>query len=86
MVFSYAKLRGRIRECFKTQEAFAKELGISRTSLNLRLCNISEFSQNEILKASKLLGLSGSEIDAYFFTLEVQKTEQDEPKGGQNHA
>lgn len=44
MVFSYAKLRGRIKEYFKTQEAFAKELGISRTSLNLRLNNINEFS------------------------------------------
>ena len=78
MVFSYAKLRGRIKECFKTQEAFAKALGISRTSLNLRLNNVSEFSQNEILKAAKLLGLAGPDIDMYFFTLEVQKTEQSE--------
>jgi len=76
MVFSYDKLRGRIRECFKTQEAFAKALGMSRTSLNLRLNNSAEFSQNEIIKAAKLLELNTVDIDRYFFTLEVQKTEQ----------
>ena len=72
MDFSYDKLRGRIREKFGTQDEFAKKLGMSRTSLNLKLNNVSEFTQKEILRAASLLGISLSEIDEYFFTLKVK--------------
>lgn len=75
MIFSYAKLRQKIKERFKTQEAFAKALGISRTSLNLKLNNAAEFSQNEIVKAVDLLDLKSTDVDGYFFAVEVQKTE-----------
>ena len=74
--FDYNKLRGRIRETFGTEEAFAKKLGMSRTSLSQRLNNRSEFSQKEMNKCCVLLGIDLSEIKLYFFTLKVQKTEQ----------
>ncbi len=76
MKFSYDKLKGKIKECFGTQDAFAKALGMSRATLSIKLNNSSEFSQNEIFKAMKLLKLSQSDVDEYFFTLKVKKTEQ----------
>lgn len=75
MSFSYNKLRGKIKEVFGTQANFAKALGISTSVLSLKLNNVSEFTQKEILKAMRLLKVAPAEIDAYFFTLEVRKTE-----------
>jgi len=71
MAFDYSKLRGKIREIFKTQSAFAEAMGMSTTSLSAKLNNNVEFSQKEIDKAMKLLQISQEEIPAYFFTLEV---------------
>lgn len=82
MAFDYNKLRGRIREVFKTQSAFAKAIGMSTTSLSAKLNNLVEFSQKEIDRAVKLLKISQEEIPIYFFTLEVQEPELQE--GGEN--
>lgn len=71
MKFDYSKLRGRIREIFKTQGAFAEAMGMSTTSLSVKLNNNVEFSQKEIEKAVELLMIGKEEIAAYFFTLEV---------------
>lgn len=76
MSFSYDKLKGKIKERFGTQDAFAKAIGMSRATLSIKLNNSSEFSQNEILKAIELLGLSKVNVDEYFFTQKVKKTEQ----------
>lgn len=75
MAFNYSKLRGKIREIFKTQSAFAEAMGMSSTSLSAKLNNNVEFSQKEIDKASDLLKIEKEEIPAYFFTLEVQEPE-----------
>lgn len=75
MAFDYSKLRGRIREIFKTQSAFAKAMGMSTTSLSVKLNNIVEFSQKEIEKAVELLKIDKEDIPVYFFTLEVQEAE-----------
>lgn len=75
MNFDYSKLRGKIREMFRTQNAFAEAMGISTTSLSAKLNNQVEFSQKEIDLATELLKIKKSEIPAYFFTLEVQKVE-----------
>lgn len=77
MAFDYSKLRGRIREVFKTQSAFAFAIGMSTTSLSAKLNNNVEFSQKEIEKAVELLKINSEEISAYFFTLEVQEPELD---------
>lgn len=74
MTFSYSRLKGRIKERFDTQSKFAENLGLSRTSLNLKLNNAVEFSQGEILRAVNLLQIAPEDVCEYFFTPEVKKT------------
>lgn len=71
MAFDYSKLRGKIREIFKTQDEFAKAIGLSNTSVSAKLNNKVEWTQQEINKASEVLKISESEIFAYFFTEKV---------------
>ena len=73
--FDYSKLKGRIREIFDTQSAFAEAMGMSTTSLSAKLNNKIEFGQKEIDKASDLLKIKKEEIPIYFFTPEVQESE-----------
>ncbi len=67
MSFDYSKLRGIIREKFKTQEKFALELGISSASLSDKLNEKSDFSHSEIATSCKILGISAEHIKDYFF-------------------
>jgi transcriptional regulator with XRE-family HTH domain len=69
---SYAKLRGKIREVFGTQEAFAEAMGISTVTLSQRLNNKVEWKTNEIAMACELLGIPLEEVAAYFFTIKVK--------------
>lgn len=71
MSFDYSKLRGRIKEVFGTQEHFANAMSMSNTSVSLKLNNQREWTQREIDKATKLLGIEDHEITLYFFTLQV---------------
>lgn len=75
MMFNYAKLRGRIKEIFDTETTFAKNLGISQTSLSQKLNNKVEFTQKEIEKAIELLHIPKEEIPMYFFTPLIQEIE-----------
>lgn len=61
------KLRGRIREKFGTQEAFAKAMGMSETTLSSKLNGKTDWTRQEIEKAGKLLGIPIEEIPSYFF-------------------
>jgi len=76
MAFDYSKLRGKIREIFKTQSAFAKAMGISSTSLSAKLNNNVEFSQKEIDRAVELLKIEKEDIPAYFFTPTLERDER----------
>jgi len=76
IVFDYDKLRGKIREVFKTEANFAKELGIGRVSLSRRLNNILDFSESEISISCNLLGIEKEDLVEYFFKEKVQKREQ----------
>jgi hypothetical protein len=75
-VFDYARLRGRIKEVFGTQDAFADAIGLGRVSVSQRLNNQLEFSQQEMFRSADVLGFSRGEIPEYFFTEKVQKREQ----------
>ena len=44
MSFKYAKLSGRIKEKFKTQERFAEAMNMSPRSISLKLNNKREIS------------------------------------------
>lgn len=76
MAFDYSKLRGKIKEVYGTQDNFATKLGIGRVSLSKRLNNVLDFSQEEINRSCDILGINKEEIPVYFFTLKVQKHEQ----------
>lgn len=67
MSFKYAKLSGRIKEKFKTQERFAEAMNMSPRSISLKLNNKREWKQNEIDKACELLEIPTSEIGEFFF-------------------
>ena len=70
MAYNYNKLKGRIKELFGTQEAFAKRLGMSSVSLSARLNNKNDWTQGEIYEASDALGVLGKpeEVISLFFT------------------
>ena len=73
MEWRYDKLRGKIKEVFGTQDAFAEKLGIGRVSLSQRLNNQLEFSQDEIFKACKLLNIELCDMPAFFLLQEFRK-------------
>ena len=68
MGYDYSKLKGAIREKFTKQETFAAQMGIGLSTLNLKLNNKAEWTQEEMQAAMSLLGESYSMIPTYFFT------------------
>lgn len=63
----YDELRGRIRAKFRTQEAFAKALGINPTTLSIKLCGKRDWKREEVERAQKLLDIPPGEVSIYFF-------------------
>lgn len=68
MSFDYNKLRGKIREVFGTETAFADKLNMARGTLSFKLNGKTEWTQQEMLSVIELLGEPKSAIDIYFFT------------------
>ena len=65
---SYAALRGRIREKYGTQEAFAKAMDMSPTTLSAKLNRKTDWTRAEIERACDLLDIPIVEAPEYFFT------------------
>lgn len=72
MSYDYRKLKGRIIEICGTQEEFARRMNLSTRTVSLKLNGKLPWKQSEITKAIEVLELEDSDIQAYFFTLEVQ--------------
>lgn len=72
--YDYTKLRGRIKERFGTETAFAKAVHMNRTSLSLRLTGLREFTQGQILLFANVLEIPYCLIGDYFFTIKHSKT------------
>ena len=73
MKYNYNKLKGRIKEYYGTQEAFADSIKLSATSVNNKLNNKVPFTQEEIYKSIIKLKIQPIEIQEIFFTKEVEK-------------
>ena len=78
MPFDYSKLRGRIREVFGTEGSFAKALGRSHNFISSVFAGNSVFSQEDIMKAVKVLNIATDDIGVYFFAPKVHKSETTE--------
>ncbi len=72
-IYDYRKLRGRIREIFGTQSAFAQKLGISEVSLSGKLNNSVQWTQEEIEASVDFLKIPWNELPEYFFAQKVEK-------------
>lgn len=73
-MFDYSKLKGKIKEVFGTQSAFAKAMGLSCVSLSSKLNNATQFTQVEINRACELLSIPVEFIPVYFFTEKVKSS------------
>lgn len=71
-MYDYSKLRGRIVEVCGTQCEFAKRIGLSDRSVNLKINGNVFWKQNEIDKAIEALNLTKDDIQSYFFVVKVQ--------------
>jgi DNA-binding XRE family transcriptional regulator len=77
MAFDYSKLLGRIKELGFTQESLAKNIGIAKSSMCLKLSNKANFRHIEMFLICEALNIEVREIGVYFFTPKVRKGEQE---------
>jgi hypothetical protein len=73
MSYDFCKLKGRIIEKFGNQYSFAKKMNWSARTCSLKMQGKVYWKQNEIAKACTLLSLADTDIQDYFFTLDVQQ-------------
>jgi len=76
ILYDYSKLRGKIKEIFRTQIVFASKMSISEATLSNKLNNNVEFTQKEMTRTCELFNEPYTMIPKYFFTHKVQETEQ----------
>lgn len=73
--YDYSKLLGRMRENHITQEQLAKDIGISESTMNIKLKNKRQFAQDEMIKILDVLNVPIDDIGAYFFVITLLKTQ-----------
>lgn len=73
MKSNYNKLIGRMIWKFGSRGKAAAALGMSRTSLSLRLNGHADFSRCDILNACRVLDITRDEIPDYFFDFDVEQ-------------
>ena len=77
IIFNFNKLKGRIKEIYGTQSAFAIAMLMNEATLSNKLNNNVEFTSKEIYRACLLLHIDiEKEMEQYFFTIKVRKDEQ----------
>lgn len=67
IVYDFSKLRGRIKEIFGTEYAFADAMGYNRSTISAKLNQQSEWTRADMDKACTLLNIQFSEVGLYFF-------------------
>ena len=69
IMFNFNKLRGKIKEVYGTQSAFAVAMLMNDATLSNKLNGNVEFSSKEIYRACLLLCIDiEKDLKAYFFT------------------
>jgi hypothetical protein len=69
MPYNYNALRGKIREVFGTQDAFATAMAMSSSTLTAKLKGRTDWKRAEIEQAMKVLDIPVQDVGLYFFTL-----------------
>jgi hypothetical protein len=71
--YDLSKLRGKIKEKCDTIDEFSRLFGISRTAMGNKLSGHSRWTQDDISKAVRILGLQENPEEAWhiFFTKKV---------------
>ena len=64
---TFGKLRELIRSKFQTIDTFANAMDMSRSAVSRKLNGSSAWTQFEIERACRLLGLSMAQVGEYFF-------------------
>ena len=67
-MWDYSRLKGRMAELGFRQEDMGKMIGLSKTTISLKLNNKAEFKQGEINMICDLLKIPCAEINSYFFS------------------
>ena len=62
----YAKLRGRIREKFGTQQAFAAAIGRNPATVSAKLCGKVDWEYGEVKAACVALEIAEQEMHKFF--------------------
>ena len=70
IIFNYGKLERRISERYNNQDAFVKEMDMTKQEINLKLMSAVDFTKSEIERASELLDIKPERIPEYFFDIE----------------
>jgi len=63
----YAKLRGRIKELFGTQDSFAKAMNLNTASVSAKLNEKTQWKREEIVLACQHLDIPLDDVSSYFF-------------------
>lgn len=74
-MFDYSKLKGKIKEVFDTQTAFAVAVGRTEAFISNVLNGKSFLDQKDIELWAEVLSIPDEEIGFYFFTRKVHETE-----------
>ena len=67
MKTKYSKLSGAIAEVCESRRCFSKLMGISERSLSLKMTGKQQWTQNEMGKASTVLGKPKESIIEFFY-------------------
>ena len=66
-MFDYQRLKLKIKSVYKTQSRMAEAIGISRSTLNLKLSGKAEWGQYEMFKVLRLLDEPLGRLEMYFY-------------------
>lgn len=71
VIYDYNKLRGKIKEVFNTQKAFAAAMDMDLVSLSQRLNNVVDWRTSDITRACVLLNIPLVDVYSYFFVEKI---------------